>query len=633
MTAMPPCPARPTPTGFLARLLRDRAGNVMVLTAAAIFPLIGLLGGGIDIGRGYLSKSRLQQACDSGVLAARKRMGTDIAVSGVIPDEAAESGARFFNLNFREGAYGSRDSNFTMTLEDDFSLTGQATVEVPTTLMAVFGFSEMPISVECQAQLNMNNMDVMMVLDTTGSMLETNLGDTQNKMAVLRGVVKAFHAELEANKPPRSRIRYGFVPYATNVNVGYLLKSDWMADDMSIQALVSTTLGAAPTPTITPVSGTAVTSNLPRSATCPLSTVIMTDGPITNAYGGKSGRSTANGTDYVCGSADRSGVFSVTATLYTNYVFNWFIPYAPATVPQWEALTMDVSALNGSSGNALILDGNAGLTAAQKAESDPIGLISQFRGCVMERATYEITDYDNVDLTRAIDLDIDRVPDPSNPATQWRPLLSEFSLVKTPRAKNIFDLDVLLDNIPRNLVNWNLRSLPWCPAPARKLAPMTAAEVATYVDALRPDGNTYHDIGMIWGGRLLSPTGLFAAENADVSPARPTSRHMVFLTDGYTFTAPMNYSTYGIEQLERRRWGPGSAKSQNQTVDNRFSFACEEVKKKNITVWVISFGIGADAKLEACAGADRYFVASDAEGLQEAFTAIARRMGELRVTR
>src|SRR5687768_15268486 len=120
MTALPPCPARPAPTGFLVRLLRDRAGNTIAMVAAAIFPLIGLIGGGIDIGRGYLSKSRLQQACDSGVLAARKRIGTETAVTGVIPNEAAEYGQRFFNLNFYDGAYGSRNRTFTMTLEDDF---------------------------------------------------------------------------------------------------------------------------------------------------------------------------------------------------------------------------------------------------------------------------------------------------------------------------------------------------------------------------------------------------------------------------------------------------------------------------------------------------------------------------------
>jgi hypothetical protein len=92
MTARPPCPASGPLPGLLARLLRDGAGNTLAMVAAALLPLIGLLGGGIDMGRGYLSQSRLQQACDAGVLAARKRLGTDVAVSGEIPEEAAETG-------------------------------------------------------------------------------------------------------------------------------------------------------------------------------------------------------------------------------------------------------------------------------------------------------------------------------------------------------------------------------------------------------------------------------------------------------------------------------------------------------------------------------------------------------------
>ena len=198
--------------GFLARLRRDETGNTLALVAAALFPMLGLIGGGVDIGRGYLSQSRLQQACDSGVLAARKRLGTDAAVTGEIPESAATAGQRFFNLNFGRGAYGTENRTFQMTLEADFSVSGRATVDVPTTLMAIFGFSRMPVAVECQAQLNMSNMDVMMVLDTTGSMASTNPGDTKPKIAVLRDVVKSFHAQLEANRSPGSSLRYGFVP-------------------------------------------------------------------------------------------------------------------------------------------------------------------------------------------------------------------------------------------------------------------------------------------------------------------------------------------------------------------------------------------------------------------------------------
>ena len=327
-----------------------------------------------------------------------------------------------------------------------------------------------------------------------------------------------------------------------------------------------------------------------------------------------------------------SGLFSVTGTVYKDYVIDWCVPNGNSAGWRYEALTMDVSALNGSSGDAPILDRKAGLSAETRAESDPIGLISQFRGCIMERETYEIGDYANVDLARALDLDIDRVPDPSNPATQWRPLFSEIHLTKTKKARKIDDLDTLIRDREEYLAGSQLLARPSCPTQARKLAPMTAGQVAAYANSLQPVGNTYHDIGKIWGGRLLSPTGLFASENAD-QPGQPTSRHMIFLTDGETATAPYNYGTYGLEMVEERRWRTRSRTTLNQTVERRFAFACEEVKKKNITVWVISFGTAANPVMQACAGPNRYFVADDARQLEDAFATIEKRMGDLRVTR
>ena len=107
---------------------------------------------------------------------------------------------------------------------------------------------------------------------------------------------------------------------------------------------------------------------------------------------------------------------------------------------------------------------------------------------------------------------------------------------------------------------------------------------------------------------------------------------MIFLTDGETATAPFNYGTYGLEMLEERRWRTKSPATLNQTVERRFAFACEEVKKKNVTVWVISFGTAANPVMESCAGANRYFVADDARQLEDAFGTIAKRMGELRIT-
>jgi hypothetical protein len=162
---------------------------------------------------------------------------------------------------------------------------------------------------------------------------------------------------------------------------------------------------------------------------------------------------------------------------------------------------------------------------------------------------------------------------------------------------------------------------------------MDSSQLDAYLATLRPVGSTYHDIGMIWGGRLISPTGLFASENADVSRTRPSTRHLIFLTDGETAPRDVAYSSYGVEPIDGRRWDDKSKHTLTQTVEERFAFACEEVKKRNVMVWVINFGTGANPVMQACAGEGRYFVASDADELDETFATIAKRMGELRVTR
>src|SRR3546814_19000485 len=54
-----------------------------------------------------------------------------------------------------------------------------------------------------------------------------------------------------------------------------------------------------------------------------------------------------------------------------------------------------------------------------------------------------------------------------------------------------------------------------CPREARLLQVWSSVSTFDdYVDSLTPSGNTYHDIGLLWGARLMSPTGIFASDNA-----------------------------------------------------------------------------------------------------------------------
>ncbi len=632
MKAFPLTPLRQKAAGFLARLTRETAGNVIIIVAASLFPLLALVGSGIDMGRGYLAETRLQQACDAGVLAARKRLGTAAAVTSTIPTTVADTGQRFFNINFRNGSYGSSTRNFVMRLNQDYSISGTATADVQTTIMAAFGFEEIPVSVTCQAQINMGNMDVMMVLDTTGSMYTVNAGDTKSRIQALRDTVKSFYAQMEANKSPGTRIRYGFVPYSTNVNVGHLLQDDWLVDEWNYNYRLARSAGGTTTQPVYETRYTFISGSFDNilsyyASSCPASTAareVLSE--TTDADGWTIQQIKETGTGYNCSQVD-ANTWAVSGTTYNDHLFTWaFRQTGTQTVQnsQWRyaSLPVDLGFLDSSNSTTVPMGGSP---------LSPTQVTATYRGCVEERSTYEINNYNNVNLGRALDLDLDRVPDPNDPDTQWRPMLNELSYIREVRTNGNGGLTPGQVDSPEEFVNSWWWGFGACPAPAQRLQTMTAADVATYVDNLVPQGNTYHDIGMIWGGRLLSPTGLFASDNGDVN-GTPTSRNLIFLTDGETAPLDIAYGTYGIEPLDRRRWRPTSSMSLTQTVEARFSFACEEVKRRNIQVWVISFGTSATAMMQNCAGSGHYFVAANAAELQTTFSEIARRLGGLRIT-
>ena len=99
--------------------------------------------------------------------------------------------------------------------------------------------------------------------------------------------------------------------------------------------------------------------------------------------------------------------------------------------------------------------------------------------------------------------------------------------------------------------------------------------------------------------------------------------------DGHLESLPN--ATYGIEAYEQRRWGLNSPETLNSVVEDRFTVICDEIKKKNITVWAIGFGTKLDPFITGCAGQGHYFEVDNAAGLNDAFSSIAKQVGDLRL--
>lgn len=661
------------------------------MTAAAIVPIIALVGGGVDLGRMYLVQSRLQSACDAGALASRRSM------SGLNwTQDSRQVAENYFSANFPEGRYATGDLTATFSANAAGAVQGTAAADVPMTLMTFFGIEEQEVSVTCVAHLNLPNTDVMMVLDTTLSMNDPNPGDSIRRIDALTIAVTSFFDTLEAAKPEGARIRYGFVPYSQTVNVGTLLNRDWVQDfgtyDSREPDGVHTwqDAGSPPSSTVSQttsayLSGTnnARSRYQAPSENCPTSIAPENWSDTTTAWSSWSPSATSlprsrtrirtrNGTRFAI-NRDSTGNCWITPTDWVNYQEQQTetvsqntgsgTPPSTRTARHWiyQPIQYDLRPMKGSGpGDAPISGGSFNAPVNDNQTNRTISWPDGDRACIEERATRRT---DETFLTPRYDMDVDLVPDSSDPDTQWKPYLPALVYARNV-GSNSRETETRVSSNPLTDGRWvfsqlaptstrqmNLQSTynyfnPFggnfgiyegaCPSPARKLDEMSRTQLQSYMTSLRPQGYTYHEIGMLWGLRLISREGLFSSEHREADAAGAVQRHMIFMVDGQKDTRPFTYSAWGIAAVARRRTPTGSfptRAAEDSVSEERLAELCSIAKtNKNITLWVIAFGTQLDQGLIDCASPDRAFQARNAAELTETFAQIATQMAELRLT-
>lgn len=641
---------------FFSRLWAARAGNVLLITAVSMIPLMLIVSGGVDMGRTYLAREQLQGACDAAVLAARKAQ-----IGFRLSDAAQQTGQRFFQINFPTGIFGTRNTRFDMTLGTDGRVSGKATAATGDPVFPGLITAPTSLYVSCAANLEMGNTDVVFALDVTGSMDERNPGDPQSRMDSMKASVQLFTDMLRGQVTGDMRVRFGFVPFNSTVNVGFLLRPEWIVDAWTYQSRIAT--GLAPgtvRSTFTPEvygSGSKTTSTYEApSYRVPLTEItdpndqvrcvndpvarmdIVTETSSWSQVPGPDGRLIWRRTVSVI----MNGVFYyvdtstmrclITKTTYTDY-----------TLVKHESLPFgaDPSMFAGNVYNWVyrpVLFNVASVKrrrhqlVAREFANDQTDVTIKWDGCIEERDTVRTDDFSTIPAN-AYDLDIDRIPD--SDATRWRPFLP--ALVYWRRSKDDWQVD------PWATAGDTVRPVDYaqglaaaCPPRSQKLSVMNQDDVLNYVNSLRASGTTYLDIGMIWAARLASPTGLFAAENATAPNGNPINRNVIFMTDGAVETHDYIYEAYGLSALDRRRSDPGSAPSDahtNALVESRFLAACTAAKAKGLTVWTIAFGTALTPTLRSCASNNHYFMANNKDELDAAFSAIAGNIARLRLVK
>ncbi|MEQ1615596.1 MAG: pilus assembly protein [Hyphomicrobiaceae bacterium] len=220
------------PASSLARRLnRDRAGNISMIFGMSVVAMFSAAGGAIDFARWFSAKSKLQVAMDSASLAGARALQ-------VSPSADTSVGIAMANTYFTRLKPPNLDGiapSFTVA-ESGTVLHGEVAFSVPTPFLSVIGIPNFAGRVVAEAVIAAggnagSNLELSLMLDTTGSMLGQKIEDLKvAAKELIETVVWADQGQYTA--------KVALAPFAARVNVGpYIAQVTGMSQTWSGKSL------------------------------------------------------------------------------------------------------------------------------------------------------------------------------------------------------------------------------------------------------------------------------------------------------------------------------------------------------------------------------------------------------------
>jgi len=214
-------------TGAIADFRAAVRGNVAITMAIALVPITVAAGTGVDLARGMLVHEELITALDAAALAVG---GTP----GLSQNQMQTLAQQYFNANYKA------DSSFGTPTPISITTSGQtvqvsASVAMPTTLMNVVGYHSYTINASSTVVWGQQKLWVSLVLDTTGSMSQSDPTGT-TKIAALKTATHSLLNMLQSVALNPGDVQVSITPFARDVKLGtsysnqsWLSWTDWLA--------------------------------------------------------------------------------------------------------------------------------------------------------------------------------------------------------------------------------------------------------------------------------------------------------------------------------------------------------------------------------------------------------------------
>lgn len=195
--------------------LQDDRGNVAVIFALCLIPIMISVGVAVDLSRALVLRERLSQAIDAAALAAGASMNmTSTQQSNYIQ--------KYIEANYQTNSVGNIESLSVKEANDVITVT--ASSKMSTAFLGIIGYNSLVVNASTEVMRNVTGLELVMVLDNTGSMSGSKL---KNLKTSAHKLVDILYGK-ETNPP---LLRIGLVPFSAAVNVGTgSLSQGWIDD-------------------------------------------------------------------------------------------------------------------------------------------------------------------------------------------------------------------------------------------------------------------------------------------------------------------------------------------------------------------------------------------------------------------
>jgi Flp pilus assembly protein TadG len=187
-------------------------GNIAVIFAIALVPVISFVGAAIDYSRANNARSSMQAALDSTALMLSKDLGSGIITTSDINTKAqAYFTALYNNTEARSVSVNATYTVSNGSLGSTIMLTGSG--YITTDFMQVAGFPTLNFNTTSTTAWGNTRMRVAMVLDNTGSMAQNG------KMTALQSAAKSMIDTLSGFNKQTGDVYISIIPFSKDVNV------------------------------------------------------------------------------------------------------------------------------------------------------------------------------------------------------------------------------------------------------------------------------------------------------------------------------------------------------------------------------------------------------------------------------